>query len=84
MLKKFDLLIFLYIQTLMKFLIKLKEKLVKIFRDEKGGSMLESGLLIALSLILFLMLIGIVSNVYGWIEVKFSEVLDFFEPTQNK
>lgn len=66
----------------MRFFQKLKMKIIKIFIDQRGGSMLESGLLIALSLILFLMLIGIVGNVYGWIEIKFSEVLNFFEPIE--
>ncbi|UYP46425.1 hypothetical protein NEF87_002710 [Candidatus Lokiarchaeum ossiferum] len=63
----------------MKILRKIKNKIHLLLKDEKGGSMLESGLLIALSLILFLMLIGIVGNVYDWIEIKFSEVLNFFD-----
>lgn len=63
----------------MKILKLIKKKIYLLFKDERGGSMLESGLLIALSLILFLMLIGIVGNVYDWIEVKFSEVLNFFD-----
>ncbi|WP_457556685.1 hypothetical protein [Candidatus Harpocratesius sp.] len=47
--------------------------------DNSGGSMLESGLLIALSLILFLMLIGIVTNIYNWIEEQFVSVISYFE-----
>ena len=52
---------------------------VKLFvSDESGGSMIESGLLIALSLILFLMLILFATDIYSWIETKFSEVISFF------
>ncbi|MHA1776240.1 MAG: hypothetical protein ACTSWC_05670 [Promethearchaeota archaeon] len=56
----------------------------KLLRDNSGSSMLETGLLIALSLILFLILIGIVTNIYGWIEDQFSSVLSFFEDFYNK
>ncbi|MHA1585452.1 MAG: Flp family type IVb pilin [Promethearchaeota archaeon] len=52
-----------------------------LWKDKKGGSMIESGLLIALSLILFLMLISIVTNIYDWIEGKFNDVISFFNPT---
>ena len=52
------------------------------FREKKAGSMIESGLLIALSLILFLMLIAIVTDLYGWIESKFNDVIKFFDPIQ--
>jgi Flp pilus assembly pilin Flp len=52
------------------------------FREKKAGSMIESGLLIALSLILFLMLIAIVTDLYGWIEGKFNDVIKFFDPIQ--
>jgi Flp pilus assembly pilin Flp len=62
------------------FFIRIKKKIFDFFQDEIGGSMIESGLLIALSLILFLILIGIVGNIYGWIEIKFNEVLTFFDP----
>jgi len=62
----------------MKFGKKLWQWFKKFWMDESGGSMLESGLLIALSLILFLMLIGIVTNIYDWIEQQFQEVFDFF------
>ena len=57
--------------------IWMKIKLLLI--DNSGGSMLESGLLIALSLILFLMLIGIVTNIYNWIEEQFISVISYFE-----
>ncbi|MHA1720019.1 MAG: hypothetical protein ACTSXK_10895 [Promethearchaeota archaeon] len=50
----------------------------KFVSDDSGGSMIESGLLIALSLILFLMLIMVVTDIYGWIETKFNEVISFF------
>lgn len=62
---------------------KMEKKRSDIFKDllkdNTGGSMLESGLLIALSLILFLILIGIVTNIYGWIEEQFGSVISFFE-----
>ena len=45
-----------------------------------GGSMIEAGLLIALALILFLMLVTIVMNVYDWLESQFTEVIAFFIP----
>ncbi len=57
---------------------KKKNNIGEFFVVYNGGYMLESGLLIALSLILFLMLIGIVGNVYSWIEKKFEDVLLFF------
>ena len=60
----------------MKFGKKLRRWIKKFWIDESGGSMLESGLLIALSLILFLMLIGIVTNIYDWIEQQFQGVLE--------
>ncbi len=56
---------------------KLGRWIKKFWIDESGGSMLESGLLIALSLILFLMLIGIVTNIYDWIEQQVQEVSGF-------
>lgn len=59
-----------------KFRCKIKIK--EIWVDESGGSMLESGLLIALSLILFLMLLGMITNVYQWIDEQFQEVIQFF------
>ena len=59
----------------MKFGKKLGRWIKKFWIDESGGSMLESGLLIALSLILFLMLIGIVTNIFDWAEQQFQEVL---------
>ena len=45
-----------------------------------GGSMIEAGLLIALALILFLMLVSIVMNVYDWLESLFTDVIAFFIP----
>jgi len=48
------------------------------WNDQTGGSMIESGLLIALSLILFLMLMGMVTNIYSWIEEQFNTIFDFF------
>lgn len=54
-------------------------KIKLLLNDNSGGSMLESGLLIALSLILFLMLIGIVTNIYNWIEEQFISVISYFE-----
>lgn len=62
--------------------ISLKRLLKKLIQDQNGGSMIESGLLIALSLILFLMLIAIVTDIYSWVEQKFQEVINFFEPLQ--
>ena len=42
--------------------------------------MIEAGLLIALALILFLMLVTVVMNIYDWIETQFNEVIAFFIP----
>ena len=61
-----------------KFFYRFKRNLKYLIKDKRGGSMIESGLLIALSLILFLILIGIVVNIYDWIEIKFEEVLTYF------
>ncbi|MCF2138976.1 MAG: hypothetical protein K9W44_02825 [Candidatus Lokiarchaeota archaeon] len=58
---------------------KIWMKIKLLLNDNSGGSMLESGLLIALSLILFLMLIGIVTNIYNWIEEQFISVISYFE-----
>ena len=61
---------------------RLRKKIKAFFLDQKAGSMIESGLLIALSLILFIMLIAMVTDLYGWIEEKFSEVIKFFTPIE--
>ena len=67
----------------MKKILQYFKSIFKIFnkflKNQNGGSMIESGLLIALSLILFLMLIAVVSDIYGWIEGKFSDVINFFD-----
>lgn len=60
----------------------LKVKLKKFWNNKEGGSMIESGLLIALSLILFLMLIAMVTDIYSWIEEKFNDVISFFDPLE--
>ncbi len=56
-----------------KFLSNLK----KFIKDEEGSSTIESGLLIALSMILFLILIGVAQNIYTWIESTVFDVLNF-------
>ena len=61
---------------------RLIKKIKKLVKEENGGSMIESGLLIALSLILFLILIAIVTDIYSWIEQKFNDVINFFEPLE--
>lgn len=63
-------------------LLYLKAKLKRLWKNQQGGSMIESGLLIALSLILFLMLIAMVTDIYSWIEEKFNEVISFFDPLE--
>ena len=47
--------------------------------EEFGGSTLETGLIWALVIIMFLLLVGWVMDLYGWIEEK----LDSFETTIN-
>ncbi len=66
-------------KKLLKRFEKIRMKIKFLLIDNSGGSMLESGLLIALSLILFLMLIGIVTNIYNWIEEQFVSVISYFE-----
>ena len=59
-----------------------KMKIRKFLKEENGGSMIESGLLIALSLMLFLILIAMVTDIYDWIDEKFQDVISFFEPLE--
>ncbi len=56
-----------------KFLNNLK----KFVEDEKGSSTIESGLLIALSMIFFLLLISIAQNIYAWVESTVFDVLNY-------
>ncbi|MHA1856553.1 MAG: hypothetical protein ACTSWX_06370 [Promethearchaeota archaeon] len=60
-----------------KFFIKLKKKINHFIKDEKGSSTIESGLLIALSMILFLLLMSIAQNIYTWMESTVNDVLNF-------
>ena len=60
-----------------KFFQKFRSNLKKFIKDEEGSSTIESGLLIALSMILFLLLIGIAQNIYTWIESTVFDVLNF-------
>ena len=60
-----------------KFFHKFLSNLKKFVKDEEGSSTIESGLLIALSMILFLLLIGIAQNIYTWIESTVYDVLNF-------
>ena len=55
-----------------KFLNNLK----KFVNDEEGGSTIESGLLIAFSMMLFLLLIVIAQNIYTWIDSSVFDVLN--------
>lgn len=59
-----------------KFYQKFLNKLKKFVKDEEGSSTIESGLLIALSMILFLLLIGIAQDIYTWIESTVYDVLN--------
>jgi len=59
------------------FFQKFKNNLKIFVKDEEGSSTIESGLLIALSMILFLLLIGIAQNIYSWIESTVGDVLNF-------
>lgn len=65
------------IKKKMNFIKRIFRNLKRFYKDDDGSSMVESGLLIALSLFLFLMLIGMVTNIYSWIESKFTESLQF-------
>ena len=60
-----------------KFFQEFRNNLKKFIKDEEGSSTIESGLLIALSMILFLLLIGIAQNIYTWIESTVFDVLNF-------
>jgi len=59
------------------FFQKFLNNLKKFIKDEEGSSTIESGLLIALSMILFLLLVGIAQNIYTWIESTVYDVLNF-------
>jgi Flp pilus assembly pilin Flp len=68
----------------MKFLKYLKKKMkplrlvyLHFVKNESGGSTIESGLLIALAMILFLLLVAIADNIYTWITTEVDNVLDF-------
>ena len=60
-----------------KFYQKFLNNLKKFVKDEEGSSTIESGLMIALSMILFLLLIGIAQNIYTWIESTVYNALNF-------
>jgi Flp pilus assembly pilin Flp len=60
-----------------KFFQKFLINITKFVKDEEGSSTIESGLLIALSMILFLLLIGIAQNIYAWIESTVFDSLNF-------
>ncbi|QEE14865.1 Flp family type IVb pilin [Promethearchaeum syntrophicum] len=60
-----------------KFFQEFLRNLKKFIKDEEGSSTIESGLLIALSMILFLLLISIAQNIYTWIESTVFDVLNF-------
>ncbi len=60
-----------------KFFQKFLNNLKKFVDDEEGSSTIESGLLIAFSMILFLLLISIAQNIYTWVESTVFDVLNF-------
>ena len=60
-----------------KFFQKFLNNLKKFVDDEEGSSTIESGLLIAFSMMLFLLLIAIAQNIYAWIESSVYDVLNF-------
>ena len=60
-----------------KFFQKFLNNLKKFVDDEEGSSTIESGLLIAFSMMLFLLLIAIAQNIYTWIESSVFDVLNF-------
>ena len=60
-----------------KFFQKFLDNLKKFVDDEEGSSTIESGLLIAFSMMLFLLLIAIAQNIYTWIESSVFDVLNF-------
>jgi len=60
-----------------KFFHKFLKNLKKFVDDEEGSSTIESGLLIAFSMILFLLLISIAQNIYIWVESTVFDVLNF-------
>ena len=54
------------------------KKLAFLIFEEKGGSTIESGLLIALALIMFIMLLNMSLGIINWIQTEITQVL-----TQN-
>ena len=60
-----------------KFFQKILIDIKKFVKDEEGSSTIESGLLIAFSMMLFLLLIAIAQNIYTWIESSVFDVLNF-------
>src|SRR6056297_2213304 len=59
--------------------LRLEKEKKDFWAEEFGGSTLETGLIWALVIIMFLLLVGWVMDLYGWIEEK----LDSFETTIN-
>ena len=48
-----------------------------ILKNQKAGSTLETGLLIAFSMLIFLLLISIVKDIFNWITDEVNSVLSF-------
>jgi len=46
----------------------------KIIIDKSGGSTLETGLIWALVIILFLFLVGWITDIYSWIQERFESL----------
>ena len=62
----------------MEWIKNLKEKIWKFMvgflLNDDAGSTLETGLIWALIIVLFLLLVGWIMDLYTWIETKFEEI----------
>jgi len=51
----------------------------KIYKDETAGSLLEYGLIIGFSIVVFLVIVGIVTSILEWSKGNLAEFFDIFQ-----
>jgi len=57
---------------------KLARKFWNFLKDENAGSLLEYGLLIGFSIFIFIIIIGIISEMFNWTSMQISQFFDLF------
>jgi Flp pilus assembly pilin Flp len=68
---------YLHLKYLKKKMKPLRLVYLHFVKNKSGGSTIESGLLIVLAMILFLLFVAIADKIYTWITTEVDNVLDF-------